>query len=176
MSGFCGNCGTPRVDGARFCMACGHELPAGPRLCPTCGQEWPVSEPVVTAPVAAPMAYATAAAPVTYGRGAYASDIGTLYFDGAEWYHARALGEGLWVPDPQHRLYAFDPSAAGARQLQAEATAPVVTTGLPRGPALGPAYDPLTDCGNCGFPLESGSDRCGRCGTSNTGAVFRPGG
>ena len=40
MSGFCGSCGAPRVEGARFCMSCGASLASSPEPCPTCGQMW----------------------------------------------------------------------------------------------------------------------------------------
>jgi len=40
MPGFCGSCGTPRVEGARFCTACGASVASTPEPCPTCGQMW----------------------------------------------------------------------------------------------------------------------------------------
>lgn len=39
MSGFCGQCGAPRLEGAKFCTGCGS--PLAPTHCPTCGKSLP---------------------------------------------------------------------------------------------------------------------------------------
>lgn len=48
MSGFCGQCGTARPDGARFCIECGASL--GPTHCPTCGKPLPPGTVLSTSP------------------------------------------------------------------------------------------------------------------------------
>lgn len=40
MSGFCGGCGRPRIDGHAFCGGCGFRFPLPVQMCPTCGQPW----------------------------------------------------------------------------------------------------------------------------------------
>lgn len=55
MAGFCGNCGLPRIEGARFCTGCGTDLSTMPIPCPTCGQPWvPPVEPIGSVIPAAP--------------------------------------------------------------------------------------------------------------------------
>jgi RNA polymerase subunit RPABC4/transcription elongation factor Spt4 len=44
MSGFCSDCGAPRLAEAKFCTGCGATLPPPVRFCPTCGQQWPHEE------------------------------------------------------------------------------------------------------------------------------------
>lgn len=188
MAGFCGMCGTPRPDGAIFCMTCGSRLPEQERLCPTCGQVWPREEAAAPAaspaPVAAAAATAVAAPPVTpvaapafvAVRGAYTSPHGLLYFDGTGWYRARSLPGDVYLPDPAQPLPGFQPETAQLTLLVSEAGGADPGSALPRGPQVGPDYDPDRDCGNCGFELETGTAQCPHCGSSNTGPVFRPGG
>lgn len=193
MAGFCGMCGTPRPDGANFCMSCGSRLPEQERLCPTCGQVWPhedasaavpavpAAPSVGVAPTPAPAAVPAAApAPVPVAafvavRGSYDSPHGLLYFDGTGWYRARALPGGVYLPDPAQPLPGFQPETAQVTLLVAE-DGGATAAALPRGPQVGPDYDPDRDCGNCGFAVEPGVSPCPHCGTGNTGPVFRPGG
>jgi len=106
-------------------------------------------------------------------RGAYSSDDGAVYFDGAAWFHARDLG-GVWIPITSEKLAGFDPLERKAVLLVAEAS-PEGNPFLPRGPLLGPEYVPDRDCGNCGFEKPSAGP-CLSCGTTNTGPAFLPGG
>jgi RNA polymerase subunit RPABC4/transcription elongation factor Spt4 len=182
-------CGTPRPDGANFCMTCGSRLPEQERLCPTCGQVWPqeesgaATELTSTAPAAAAAA-GVAAAPAMPAavpafvavRGAYTSPHGLLYFDGTGWYRARTLPGDVYLPDPAQPLPGFQPETAQLTLLMSEAGGAASDSALPRGPQVGPDYDPDRDCGNCGFEKDRGADQCPHCGSANTGPVFRPGG
>ena len=166
MSGYCGSCGRPRQDDAAFCGGCGAKFAPPVRLCPTCGQSWPED--------AAPPAELAAAVQVSSGptRGAYSSSMGDVYFDGQGWFGAIDAG-GVWIPDPSAARPEFDPLRHDATLIQAEEGA-AAGLQLPRGPALGPDYDPKRDCGNCGFDLKGASASCEHCGTTNVGPQFIP--
>lgn len=165
MSGYCGHCGRPRRDEDQFCSGCGSRLESLQRHCPTCGQLWPEA---TSATVAAP------APSLVIVRGAYSSVHGNVYFDGTGWFMANEIG-GLWLPNVNAPMPGFDPYASGVTLLVAE-TGATETVTLPRGPLLGPDYDPARDCGNCGFELTAGAPECLHCGTSNMGVAFVPGG
>jgi hypothetical protein len=176
------------MDGDVFCSGCGTKFQSVARMCPTCGQTWPEQSPAErsgpqpqlqpqpqqVADVLPPLDLASSDSfPDPPPRGAYSSDDGTVYFDGADWFRSRDLG-GVWIPVASERVAAFDPVARHAVLLVAEA-ALEGTLDLPRGPLLGPDYVPERDCGNCGFErLAEGP--CPTCGTLNTGPTFVPGG
>jgi len=170
VSGFCGNCGAARQEGASFCMGCGSRLPDLPRLCPTCGQTWPQDpqQAIAVGPLV------STNAPVTYSRGAYSSPQGDVYFDGVAWYAAKSLMGDRWIPDPARPVAPPAPGATGWNLIQSEFSNSTVD--LPRGPALGPDYESVRDCGNCGFDRPSGAGPCKHCGTENVGSTFVPGG
>ena len=182
MANFCGQCGNRLDAGDRFCSSCGTPIPVA-ATCPTCGQPWPEGS---APPPAAPATAATSVTPAVpegevrlgapvavrnYSRGAYESTAGPVYFDGSGWFRARELA-GLWVPEAMSPLPGFIPDAVVGSQLFEEPGASL----LPRGPLLGPDYDPQRDCGNCGFDLGGATGECAHCGTRNTGASFIPGG
>ena len=167
MSGFCGSCGRPRVGDAAFCGGCGSRFAPAIRLCPTCGQSWPEAAP---APAELAPAVTVAAGPE---RGAYTSAMGNVYFDGLGWFAAVDAG-GVWIPDPSSPRPGFDPVTYAAVLMHAEAGATPGSSNLPRGPAIGPDYDPARDCGNCGFDLEGAPAPCKHCGSANVGSQFIP--
>ena len=183
MSGYCSACGRPRVHGDIFCSGCGTKFQSVPRLCPTCGQTWP-EQSRSEQPALQPQQVDGALLSVELrandsfldvpARGAYSSDDGPVYFDGASWFRSRDLG-GVWIPIASELLAAFDPLARHAALLVAEASRQG-NLDLPRGPLLGPDYVPERDCGNCGFERPSMAGPCPTCGTLNTGPAFIPGG
>ena len=171
------------MQGDVFCSGCGTKFVSVPHLCPTCGQTWPeqvVLEQPGLGPNQVPVAlrpidvHAGPAFPDPPPRGAYSSDDGTAYSDGASWPRSRDPG-GVWIPIASEPLPGFQPVARNALLLVAEAS-PQGALDLPRGPLLGPDYVPERDCGNCGFERSSTEGPCPTCGTMNTGPAFVPGG
>ena len=168
MSGFCGQCGTPRVEGARFCMTCGAEFKE-PRLWPTCGQKWPTGS--APSPEVSSVQVPTApAAPVRAAQGIYSTQQGTVFFDGTRAWVAVDRG-GFFLPDKNQEVTGFVHNAAGTTLVLEQQEDAV---DRPNGPLLGPDYLPGRDCGNCGFELSGDPDKCDRCGSTNTGAAFDP--
>jgi hypothetical protein len=177
MSGFCGQCGTPRPDGAKFCMTCGAQL-YELRACPTCGQNWPegmpppegqiVTESVVTEAVTT--GQVPVATPAQAVEGMYSTDTGTVYFDGAQAWVAVDRG-GFYMPDMSQPVPYFNPAALGVSLISEHSAQ---SSERPTGPSLGPDYMPGRDCGNCGFELAGNDGPCAYCGSSNTGASFDP--
>lgn len=168
MSGFCGQCGTPRAEGSKFCMTCGARL-GEIRMCPTCNQEWPQGENVQPPPVtvSASIAEQVVSEPV---RGMYATAEGTVYFDGQLAWVAADRG-GFYMPDMSQPIQNFNIRAVGVTLISAD-TRPV--SDRPTGPSLGNDYVPGRDCGNCGFELNGNTGPCSTCGSANTGPLFDP--
>jgi hypothetical protein len=171
------------MHGDVFCSGCGTKFQSVPRLCPTCGQTWPeqaqdersgLQSQQIDGSLPPVDLRASDSFPHPTPRGAYSSDDGTVYFDGASWFRSRDLG-GVWIPITSELIAAFDPLARHAVLLVAEA-ALGGNLDLPRGPLLGPDYVPERDCGNCGFERPSTAGPCQTCGTLNTGPAFIPGG
>jgi hypothetical protein len=168
MSGFCGQCGTPKAHDAKFCMSCGSQLDV-PRMCPTCGQHWPQDssnqpehqfhgqDPVILVPLKA-------------AKGIYATAKGAVFFDGTQAWVAIDQG-GIFLPDKTQEIVGFAHDAVGTTLILKHDED---SQDRPTGPALGPNYVTGRDCGNCGFELASVIGPCSHCGSSNTGPNFDP--
>ena len=168
MSGFCGQCGTPKAHDAKFCMRCGSQLDA-PRTCPTCGQHWPQEYPngrISQVHGQDPVMLV----PLKVAKGIYATAQGPVFFDGTQAWVAIDR-DGVFTPDKNQLIDGFAHDAVGTTLvLEFEEG----SLDRPTGPALGPNYVPARDCGNCGFELASDIGSCSHCGTSNTGPNFDP--
>lgn len=133
---FCMNCGQPFAAAQALCPTCGQALdepsvtpatpaapappppptPAPPPVPATAPAPTPVSPAVAnTSPGSAPLADEPAEHHADEGstlpRGPYASDLGTVFFDGAGWYEARLLAGGVWIPDVTKPLADMDPDS-----------------------------------------------------------------
>ena len=142
MHKFCGQCGTPRAEGAKFCMTCGSRFEEV-RTCPTCGQLWPEDHPLpdeTTDTPPTPTEQATIAPPV---EGMYTSPDGAFYFDGSQSWVAVNRG-GFYLPDFDQPAPAFNPAASDSVLVSEQSFENV---DRPTGPALGPDYVPGRDCG-----------------------------
>ena len=177
MHKFCGQCGTPRAEGAKFCMTCGSRFEEV-HTCPTCGQLWPEGIPLpdgatATSATTTSSEASTTTAPASISppvEGMYTSPEGAFYFDGSQSWVAVNRG-GFYLPDFDQPAPAFNPAASDSVLVSEQSFENV---DRPTGPALGPDYVPGRDCGNCGFELGESKDECSRCGSTNTGPTFDP--